>query len=159
LIKESVIVNTILCTTRGGEASFPNQDRAVQLAKEQGSPLIFMHVTNVEFLDHLASPVLIDIESELKHMGEFVLAMAQERAEKAGVEVTTVSKIGDLKQALLEVIHDFDIHTVILGSPAGETALTTQSYLQGLIQSLLKETDVEVIVVHNGEVIEQYPQT
>jgi nucleotide-binding universal stress UspA family protein len=149
-------VNTILCTTRGGEASYPNQDRAIQLAKEQGSSLIFLHVTNVEFLDRLASPVLIDVESELKHMGEFVLAMAQERAEKAGIEVSTVCKSGDLKQALMEVIEEFNIYTLILGSPAGDTALTTPAYLQGLIQTLLETADIEVIVVHQGEVIEHY---
>lgn len=149
-------MNTILCTTRGGEASYPNQDRAIQLAKEQASPLIFLHVTNIEFLDRLSSPVLVDVESELIHMGEFVLAMAQERAEKAGIEADTVCKSGDLKQALEEVIEEFNIHTVVLGSPEGETALTTESYLQGLIQTLLETQGVEVIVVYKGEVIEHY---
>jgi nucleotide-binding universal stress UspA family protein len=149
-------MTNILCTTRGGEASYPNQDRAIQLAKDQGSSLFFLHVTNIEFLDHFASPMLVDIESELKHMGEFVLAMAQERAEEAGVQADTVCKSGDLKKALLEVIDEYDIHTVILGRPAGETAHTTQSYLQGLIQALLEITSVEVIVVHDGEVVEHY---
>lgn len=149
-------MKTILCTTRGGEASYPNQDRAIQLAKEEGAHLLFLHVTNIQFLDHLASPVLVDIESELKHLAEFVLAMAQERAEIAGVEADKVCKSGDLKQALLEVIHEFNVHTVVLGSPAGEKALTTQPYLQGLIQSLMESTAVEVVVVHNGEVVEHY---
>lgn len=149
-------MKNILCTTRGGEASYPNQDRAIQLAKEEGSHLIFLHVSNIEFLDHLASPVLVNVELELIHMAEFVLAMAQERAEKAGVEADTVCKSGDLKQALLEVIHELDIHTVILGSPAGEQAITTQPYLQGLIQTLLETTGVEVVVVHQGEVVEHY---
>ncbi|OGO20245.1 MAG: hypothetical protein A2Z14_15450 [Chloroflexi bacterium RBG_16_48_8] len=149
-------MNTILCTTRGGEASYPNQDRAIQLAKEQGSPLVFLHVINIEFLDRIASPVLVDIESELKHLGEFVLAMAQERAEDAGVQVHTVCKSGDLKQALLEVIQEFNIHTLVLGSPAGDTASTTQPYLQSLIQTIMERTGVEVVVVHNGEVVEHY---
>jgi nucleotide-binding universal stress UspA family protein len=149
-------VKNILCTTRGGEASYPNQDRAIQLAKEEGSHLVFLHVTNIEFLDHFASPVLVDVESELIHLAEFVLAMAQERAEESGVEADTVCKSGDLKQALLEVIHEFNIHMVVLGRPAGEEALTTQPYLQGLIQSLLETTGVEVVVVHQGEVVEHY---
>jgi nucleotide-binding universal stress UspA family protein len=149
-------VNTILCTTRGGEASYPNQDRAIQLAMEEGSRLIFLHVTNVQFLDHFASPVLIDVESELLNLAEFVLAMAQERAEDVGLEVETVCKSGDLKQALLEVIHEFDVETVVLGSPAGEKAITTQPYLQSLIQSLLETANVDVVVVYNGEVIEHY---
>jgi nucleotide-binding universal stress UspA family protein len=149
-------VKNILCTTRGGEASHPNQDRAIQLAKEEGSHLVFLHVTNIEFLDQFASPVLVDLESELIHMAEFVLAMAQERAEEAGVRADTICKSGDLKQALLEVIHELDIQMVVLGSPAGEKALTTQPYLQGLIQSLLEKTGVDVVVVHQGEVVEHY---
>ena len=149
-------MKTILCTTRGGEASYPNQDRAIQLAKEDRSRLIFLHVTNVQFLDHMASPLLVDIESELMHMAEFVLAMAQERAENAGLETKTVCKSGDLRQALFEVIHEFDVQTVVLGSPAGEKAITTQPYLQELIQSLMETTGVDVVVVYNGEVIEHY---
>jgi nucleotide-binding universal stress UspA family protein len=149
-------VSTILCPTRGGEASYPNQDRAIQLAKEQGSTLVFLHVTNVEFLDRMASPVLIDLESELIHLGEFVLVMAQERAEKAGVKADTVCKSGDFQEALFETIEEYDVDCVILGSPVGETAYTTQPYLENLIQAMINQTDVEVLVLLEGEILENY---
>jgi len=97
-------MSTILCPTRGGEASYPNQDHAIQLAKEQDSALLFLYISNVEFLDRLSSPVLVDLESELIQLGEFVLAMAQERAEKAGVQADTVCKSGLFQEALFETI-------------------------------------------------------
>jgi nucleotide-binding universal stress UspA family protein len=149
-------VSTILCPTRGGEASYPTQDRAIQLAKEQDATLFFLHVSNVEFLDWLASPVLVDLESELKHMGEFMLVMAQERAQKAGVKADIVCKSGDFQEALFETIEENDIDCVILGSPVGETAYTTKQYLESLIQKIINQTGVDVLVVHDGEILENY---
>jgi hypothetical protein len=65
--------NKILCPTRGGKDSYPNQDRAVALAKERGVGVLFLYITNVDFLEHTAAPKLIDIEHEMDEMGEFML--------------------------------------------------------------------------------------
>jgi hypothetical protein len=72
-------MTTILRPTRGGEASYPNQDRAIKLAKERDADLLLLYVANVHFLDRLAGPVIVDVETELEEMGEFLLALAQER--------------------------------------------------------------------------------
>jgi nucleotide-binding universal stress UspA family protein len=151
-------VKTILCPTRGGEASYPNQDLAIQLAKERGSNVLFLYVSNIEFLEHFASPLLVDFETELEHIGDFILAMAQERAEKAGVTADTTCKRGNFIDALLDAIRENPIESVVLGSPAGDTAITTQSYLKDLIQSIMEKTSVEVLVVHEGEILEHYAQ-
>ncbi len=149
-------MKTILCPTRGGEASYPNQDRAIKLAKEKKAKLLFLYVTDVNFLGHLASPILVDVETELDHMGEFVLAMAQERAEQAGVKAETIVKHGSFKLALQEAIKEHKTYWLVLGSPAGETAITTQSFLQDMIRSLIRETGVKILVVHQGEIIGEY---
>ena len=50
------MTNTILCPTRGGEASYANQERAIALAVEREAELIFLYVSNVHFLDLTAAP-------------------------------------------------------------------------------------------------------
>jgi hypothetical protein len=50
----------ILCPTRGGKGSYPNQDRAIAIAKERGAEILFLYITNVEFLGLTAAPKLID---------------------------------------------------------------------------------------------------
>lgn len=149
-------MTTILCATRGGASSYPNQDRAIALAKERNATLIFLHVANVTFLNHFASPKIVNMEAELEEMGEFMLIMAEERAEKAGVAAQGVAWQGGFQQALREVIVAHGITAVTLGSPVYGTALTTNTYLRDLTQSLLQDLHVEVFLMHDGEIVEHY---
>jgi nucleotide-binding universal stress UspA family protein len=150
-------MTTILRPTRGGEASHPNQDEAISIAKERNAKLIFLHLTDVKFLDKLASPVLVNMEQELKRMGEFVLAMAQERAANAGVEAQTLVQQGDLQECLLHAIREHKADVVILGSPRGETGALTQESLKRLVDTLNSEGKVQVILLHEGEIVGEYP--
>jgi nucleotide-binding universal stress UspA family protein len=144
---------TILCSTRGGQASYPNQDRAIAIAREREADLLFLYVSNVRFLNLVASPVLIDLEEELDEMGEFMLAMAQERAEKAGVQASAEVRRGVFRQALKASIKAHHITTVVLGSSTEGEGVTTLSYLQELVEWVRTETGAEVIVVSNGEIV------
>jgi nucleotide-binding universal stress UspA family protein len=146
----------ILTPTRGGEASQPNQDRAIQIAKEQGAELNFLYIADVSFLDRLASPVLVDMEAELSEMGEFVLAIAQERAAKQGVEAQALVRSGNFSEVLAEVIEEYDIDTLILGSPASEAALTTREYLTNLTEELGERFDLEILLLSEGEIVYEY---
>lgn len=149
-------MSTILYATRGGQGSYPNQDRAVALAKERGATLVFLHITNVEFLGKVASPVLVDMETELDHMAEFLLAMARERATKAGVESKGVIKRGAFREALQEAIQENEAETVMFGSPGRDTAVLTRHYLEELAQSLAAESELEILVLKEGEIVNQY---
>jgi nucleotide-binding universal stress UspA family protein len=146
----------ILCPTRGGKDSYPNQDRAVALAKERGVEVLFLYVTNVEFLGLTAAPKLIDIEHEMDEMGEFMLTMAQERAEKADVTASTLVEHGRFREVLAEVIGEYEIKTVVLGSSAGETGVVSASYVQDLVDEIGSKTGVEFIVVDQGEIVSTY---
>jgi nucleotide-binding universal stress UspA family protein len=140
----------ILCPTRGGEASYPNQDRAIAIARERQADILFLYVSNVRFLDRFASPLLVDIEKELDELGEFMLAMAQERAERAGVKAEAEIRHGVFRQALKEVILERQIALVVMGTATGETGMTTRPYLEELADWICTETGAEVILV-SGE--------
>jgi nucleotide-binding universal stress UspA family protein len=146
----------ILCPTRGGKESFPNQDRAIALAKERGADLLFLYITNVEFLGLTAAPILIDIEDELDEMGEFMLAMAKERAEKANVNSDTLVKRGQFNTVMVDVIEEYPIDTVVLGISAGGTGVVTAEYIRALVDEIGDKTGVEFIVVHNGEIVKSF---
>lgn len=148
--------NLILCPTRGGEGSFPNQDRAIAIAKERAAPLLFLYITNVQFLGLTAAPKLIDIETELDEMGEFMLAMAQERAENAGISADTLVERGQFHEVLINVIDEYQVGTVILGSSTGRSGIVTPQYIQELVDEIGSKTGVEFIVVDNGEILNNY---
>jgi nucleotide-binding universal stress UspA family protein len=148
---------TILHPTRGGRTSYPNQDRAIALAQERGARLILLHLSNVNFLSTLASPVPVAlVTAELDELGAFMLAMAQERAEEAGVAADTVVRHGSFAQALAELIKEYGVDTLVLGSPGGHKAITTSEYMQELIHRLHSEFGVEVLVVREGEIVEAH---
>lgn len=147
---------TILCLTRGGIDSYRNQDQAIALAKERATGLLFLYVSNVQFLGLTASPVLVDIETELDEMGDFMLAMAKERAEKAGVQAMTTVRRGVFRRVIKDILKEYPIQTVVMGRPGPDTSITTTEYINELIQEIGQESGVEFIVVHQGEIVNHF---
>ena len=146
-------MTTILCPTRGGKESQPNQDFAIQFASELGSRLLFLYVSDITLISRAGPPIVVDLEEELAEVGDFLLAMAKERAEKAGVHTGTSVRSGAFSEILREVILEKEIHTVILGDSHEETGEVTRERLQNLSKELGEELNVEFIVVHNGELV------
>lgn len=147
-------MTTILCPTRGGERSYPNQDRAASLAKERKAELIFLYISDVTFINQVASPVLIDIEAELDEMGEFLLAMAQERAAKQGVKAQATVRHGVFSEVIAEVIPEYEVDVLVLGSSDEEHGLTTPDYLRKMSAEFVEDHGVEVILLRDGEILE-----
>jgi len=147
----------ILCPTRGGKASYPNQDRAIALAKERGADLLFLYVTNVQFLGLMAQPKVVDIEAELDEMGDFLLAMAQERAQEAGVCAFTTVRRGVFRQVLKEVLEQHTIDTIVMGTSSKSTGVITPDFVKELAEEISRQASVEFIVLYEGEVVESYP--
>ena len=54
---------TILCPTRGGKESHPNQDYAINLAKERKVDLMFLYVSNIQLISRAGPPIVVDIEN------------------------------------------------------------------------------------------------
>lgn len=140
-------MDVILCATRGGEASIQTQQRAIELARARGAKLVFVFVSDVSFLDGYTAPRVPAMEDEMRHLGEFLLLMAKERAQKAGVEVDTVVREGVFRTALIEAAKQYGASVIVLGRPA-EHSLTTLDYLETEIKpAIAKATGAEVLIV------------
>ena len=148
-------MTTILYPTRGGDNTHRNQDWAFSLATEQEARLLLLYVSNVRFLEHMLTPVSIDrVWEELDALGEFLLTMAQDRADRVGVTADKAIRHGGFREALKAVIEEEDVSVVVLGRPAQETAITTVDYIQNVAEYLTAETGVEVYLIHEGQVVE-----
>lgn len=146
-------MGAILCPTRGGEASKANQDRAIALAKERGDKLIFLYVSDVRFLDKGSGAHLGSLEANLDEMGEFLLIMAQERAEKQGVKAEREVRRGAFLDALKEVIEGHEVTTVVLGTPGEEHRVTSEEYMHSLADDLVEAYGVEVMLTRGDELV------
>jgi hypothetical protein len=147
-------MTTILYPTRGGESAYHNQDWAVSLAREREADLLLLFVSNVHFLDRTAAPVRLDlVEAEMEDLGAFLLAMAQERVEKAGLKAETVVRSGEFVNALEEIIQEKSISIVVLGRPTDDTGITTVRYVSDVAKRLQANLNVEVYVIGEGRIV------
>lgn len=140
-------MDVILCATRGGEASVRSQQRAIEIAKENNAKLVFIFVSDVRFLEKYSAKHVPGMDQEMENLGEFLLLMAKERAEKEGVEADYTVRSGDFKAALVEAAKDVGAELIVLGRPADDN-VTTMDYLENTLSPALKEEtgcDVQVV--------------
>ncbi|MFQ5856100.1 MAG: universal stress protein [Anaerolineae bacterium] len=137
----------ILCATRGGEASYRTQDEAIALAQARGDELVFLYVVDLTFLSTTAAPLVVDIEARIRQMGEFLLAMAQERAKQQGVEAQVVLRKGTMREALKAAAAEQEATLVVLGKPAGQTSPFVLEAVQAFAEEIERETGVDVVIV------------
>jgi len=138
----------ILCATRGGEASHRTQDAVIAMAKEEGASVLFLFVVDVEFLKLIPQGVRPDIVStELDHMGEFLLALACERAAAQGVEAEVLIRHGSMPEALISVALEQRVDAVVLGQPAGSESAFTLPEIKRLATRIEESTGIKVYVI------------
>ncbi len=138
----------ILCATRGGEASYRTQDAAIALARERGDSLIFLYVVDTHFLDRTERAVRPDVVAEeMARMGQFLLTMAQERAQAQGVQAEVRIRRGEVLEELKAAAREEGADLVILGRPGEEESTFRQTDLESIAREIEEETGVETRIV------------
>jgi nucleotide-binding universal stress UspA family protein len=136
----------IICATRGGDASIPTQERAILEAKERGDELVFLYVVDSSFLNKTAAAVVVNVEDELSDMGEFILAMAVERAAEQGVSARAEIRKGVVRELLPEVTKELGAEVIVIGRPVGGTGRFDVDEFSEYADQLAEESNAEVIV-------------
>jgi nucleotide-binding universal stress UspA family protein len=140
----------ILCPTRGGEGSYRTQDAAIAMAKERGDDLVFLFVVDLDFLNKTERAVRPDVVAEeMRHLGEFLLSMAQERARNQGVDAQYVLREGDVQAEIKAAAAEEAATLIVLGQAAPDDPACTFAP-EGLLrfaQEIEAETGIEARVV------------
>jgi nucleotide-binding universal stress UspA family protein len=140
----------ILCPTRGGEGSYRTQDAAIAMARERGDELVFLYVVDLDFLNKTERAVRPDVVAEeMKHLGEFLLSMAQERARNQGLEAAFVVREGDVQEEIMAAAVEEGATMVVLGQAAADDptcAFAPESLLR-FAQKIEAGTGIETRVV------------
>ena len=138
----------ILCATRGGEASRKTQDAVIAMAQEEGASILFLFVVDVEFLRLTAHGVRPDVVSvEMEHMGEFLLAIACERALAQGVPAEMCVRHGPLVEALHSAAVEEGVDAIAFGRPAGPDSAFSLEDLERLTAQIEENTGVRTYIV------------
>ncbi len=138
----------ILCATRGGEASSRTQDEVIAMAKEAGASILFLYIVDVEFLKLTARGVRPDVvTTEMEHMGEFLLALACERAAAEGVQAQGVLRHGPLIEALESAARDEGADAIAFGRPVGPDSSFTLTDLEDLTTRIEEDTGIKSYIL------------
>lgn len=140
----------ILCPTRGGEGSYRTQDAAIAMAKERGDDLVFLYVVDLDFLNHTERAVRPDVVAqEMRRLGEFLLSMAQERAEKQGVTASYILREGEVQAEIKAAAVEEGATLVVLGQAEEDdpTCKFEPERLFKFAEDIEAETGIEARVI------------
>jgi nucleotide-binding universal stress UspA family protein len=138
----------ILCATRGGEASRKTQDAVIAMAQKEGATIVFLYVVDVEFLRLTARGVRPDVvTAEMEHMGEFLLAMAVERAAAGGVKAEMCLRHGPLVEALESAAQEEGADAIAFGRPAGVDSSFSLSDLESMAARIEQDTNIKTYIL------------
>ena len=139
----------ILCATRGGEASYRTQDAAIALAQERGEELLFLYVVDIGFLDRTGGRAVRPdvVSAEMEKMGEFLLVMAQERAQEQRVSASYILRHGDLREQLKAAARGPDVSLVVLGKPTGTESAFVPASLERFAAEIETETGIPALIL------------
>lgn len=143
----------IICAVRGGPASQPTIERAIELAKETKLKLHFLYIVNLDFLSHTQISRVSTISEELHEMGEFILLTAQEKANSEGVRAEAIIRHGNVSEEIINLAKELQANYVILGLPVGEKE-ERNVFITGRIKEfgkLIEEQSGAKIVLAGGE--------
>lgn len=115
-------MDEIVCATRGGEGSRAVQLAAIERAKEQGSPLLFLYVAAPSTLGDIDAPLQTAVNQELVWMGKALLFIAAQRALAANLNARTIVLEGNVRQVIATYLDEHDVSLLLLGAPRGSTA-------------------------------------
>jgi cation:H+ antiporter len=151
LVKSRASSGTILCATRGGKDSQHTHKQAIALARARSAELIFLYVFDRFILQKFATPIVINVEEQVKQMLGYLQITAQEQAEDAGVPAQVIVRTGNLLDQLKAISEERRVSLIVLGAPAGESSLFKLEALRAFQAEVEAETSVPVRILRRDE--------
>ena len=139
----------IVCATRGGEACRRNQERAIDLAKERDTELIFLYIVDPSLVGPVKESLAEVLNDEMARMGRSLLRIAQGRAREREVVAQVAVRYGPVQQSIKDYLREVGASTLVVGTP--RTGTPPQAFkpteIQRFAQEVYEEMGVEVVVV------------
>lgn len=140
----------IVCATRGGEASRAVEDFAIQLALEANDEeLVFFYVADCDVLASTTDTRPHDITHDLTRLGEFIVIIAQERAQAAGLtNAHWIVRLGLVREEMISYLQGSGADRLVLGRPVGKGGdqVFSDRGLDQFAMQIEAETGVKVLL-------------
>lgn len=141
-------MGTIVCATRGGQGSRAVQLAAIERAKETGERLVFLYVVDVHLIEEYDEALSGAMHAEFQWLGEALLRVAQQRAEREQVEAEIAIREGVVRDEIEAFLRESDAAVLMLGAPRGTTpTVFGDDAIERFASTIEKDTGVAVKIV------------
>jgi cation:H+ antiporter len=142
----------VLCATRGGHASQPTHQKAIEIALDRGAELIFLYVFDQQAIQQVATPILINVSAQMNHMRAFLRNTARRQATQAGVRAKVLVRAGSLREQIQAIANEQGVDLIVMGNPSEKSSLFKREALRALADEIEAETGIEVLALSDQEV-------
>lgn len=151
-------INTILCATKGSKSCKVAEDKAIEIAKENNSKLIFLYVIDTKFLEKVSGGgewTEEDAVSGLKNIGSVILDIAKEKALENGIpeeNVITEEREGGIVSQIRIIVKEYAADLVVIGRPESDTGFLERHLLmkegtESFIKRLREKIGCEIMII------------
>lgn len=145
-------MSSIVCATRAGEGSRAVQQAAIRRALSEKRELIFLYVVDTAMLDGIDDGLKAAVLKESNWMGRTLLALAERRAEVAGLNAMTVIRRGDVRGEILNFVRDAQPGLLMVGGPRSAGNVFADDEIEQFAHSIEKAAGVPVEIVRPSPV-------
>lgn len=149
-------MGVIVCAIRGGQGSLAVRRRAIAIARETGSSIIFLSVVDASALAEEGSPLEAALHAELTWMSRVLGGIARQHAENELVPADVVIRVGRVHEEIVDYLRATTPDLFLLGAPRGTTAnVFGDDAVEAFALSLQEETGVRVVIARPEESVKQ----
>jgi nucleotide-binding universal stress UspA family protein len=113
-------MSLIVCATGNGSQSRKVQSEAVEEARRQQKPLVFLHVVDLRQMGELDESLIPAATTELAWLGNAILRLAEDRARRRGVHAESVVLYGDVATSLETFLREKPVDLLLMGKATNE---------------------------------------
>lgn len=147
-------MGVIVCATRGGEGSRAVQLRAVEKARSEDHKLIFLYVVDVHVVGEFDENLQRAVNAEFHWLGQSLLYIARQRAERAGIDAEIAIRDGAVKEEIERFLRESGASLLMLGTPRGTSPAFGDDAIEQFAKTIEEDVGVPVELVHPEDVPE-----
>lgn len=147
-------MSVIVCATRGGEGSRAVQLRAVEKASSEEHKLIFLYVVDVQVVGEFDENLQKAVSAEFHWLGQSLLHIARQRAERAGINAEIAIRDGAVKEEIERFLRESGASLLMLGTPRGTSPTFGDDTIEQFAKAIEEDVGVPVELVRPEDVPE-----
>lgn len=147
-------MSVIVCATRGGEGSRAVQLRAVEKASSEDHKLIFLYVVDVQVVGEFDENLQKAVSAEFHWLGQSLLHIARQRAERAGINAEIAIRDGAVKEEIERFLRESGASLLMLGTPRGTSPAFGDDTIEQFAKAIEEDVGVPVELVRPEDVPE-----